>query len=161
MKIPKERCLSVLSRRHLVSREWNEQQHKGQQSVASRGKDVESGMWKQICSKRWAGSCLHMAKCSQKAAWVLAGGEALRTSGWRRHAPLARLLAESSQNGGDWSLALGDGAWGRLGWGGPPPAPGTNLGSKAALKVLSHVGHGNFVLRPLRSAAARYYRFQI
>lgn len=42
-----------------------------------------------------------------------------------------------------------------------PPLPAPYLGPQAALKVLFHIRHGDFVLRPFGSAAARHYCFQV
>lgn len=56
--------------------------------------------------KRWVELCLYMVKCSKEAAWLPDNGRGIRTSGWRRHAFIAKLQGDSSLREVKRSLAL-------------------------------------------------------
>lgn len=113
-----------------------------------------------VLLKRWAELCSQTVKGSKEAAWLLANGRGTKDFMMERKCPQRQASGSFIIGGWKAARALRHGVW-------PGSGdfhlllPGPYLGSEAALKVLFHVSHGNFVLRPFWSTAARHDRSQI
>ena len=123
---------------------------------ASRVDSVVRVIWKaDMLLKRWDELCSQVVKCSKEVVWLLANGRGTEDFRVEKERPQRQAPGSFLIRGWKAAWALRDQARGRVGET-STCLPGPYLGSKAALKVLFHVRHSDFVLRPFWSTAARH-----